>query len=155
MAEVQVTFRHLDWVILYRIWNESDHGMTCRLFLSSATLFILELTALAGETDLPPISWSCPMHPDVIEDKKGKCPICGMNLVAVRLDYIWSCPVHSVVDETHPGKCPICRRDLVQVTVALTFTCAGNPKISRLNPGKCVDGTPMIPQHTMRAHGNH
>jgi len=78
-----------------------------------------------------------------------------MNLVPIRLDYVWSCPVHSVVEENHAGKCPICRRDLVQVTVALSFTCAGNPKINRLNPGKCADGTPTIPLHTMRAHGNH
>ena len=25
--------------------------------------------------------WVCPMHPDVIKDKPGKCPVCGMNLV--------------------------------------------------------------------------
>ena len=24
--------------------------------------------------------WICPMHPEVIEDKPGKCPICGMTL---------------------------------------------------------------------------
>ena len=25
--------------------------------------------------------WTCPMHPDVMRDGSGKCPICGMNLV--------------------------------------------------------------------------
>jgi hypothetical protein len=25
-------------------------------------------------------SYSCPMHPDVVSDKGGKCPKCGMNL---------------------------------------------------------------------------
>jgi hypothetical protein len=25
--------------------------------------------------------WTCPMHPDVLRDGPGKCPICGMNLV--------------------------------------------------------------------------
>lgn len=25
--------------------------------------------------------WTCPMHPDVIEDAPGSCPICGMDLV--------------------------------------------------------------------------
>jgi hypothetical protein len=25
--------------------------------------------------------YTCPMHPDVISDKPGKCPKCGMNLV--------------------------------------------------------------------------
>ena len=27
--------------------------------------------------------YTCPMHPDVISDKPGKCPKCGMNLVPV------------------------------------------------------------------------
>jgi len=25
--------------------------------------------------------YTCPMHPEVISDKPGKCPKCGMNLV--------------------------------------------------------------------------
>lgn len=25
--------------------------------------------------------YSCPMHPEVISDKPGSCPKCGMNLV--------------------------------------------------------------------------
>jgi hypothetical protein len=126
-----------------------------RLFLLSAPFLPSALTALSQDRELPPVSWSCPMHPDVIQDKKGKCPVCGMDLVAVRLDYVWSCPVHSVVEETHAGKCPICRRDLVQVTVALSFACPDNPKLQRLSPGSCADGTPTVAQHTPRAHGNH
>lgn len=26
-------------------------------------------------------SYTCPMHPDVVSDKPGKCPVCGMDLV--------------------------------------------------------------------------
>jgi Cu+-exporting ATPase len=31
--------------------------------------------AAAGET-----KWTCPMHPEVVQDKPGNCPICGMAL---------------------------------------------------------------------------
>lgn len=24
--------------------------------------------------------YTCPMHPEVVQDKPGKCPKCGMNL---------------------------------------------------------------------------
>lgn len=27
------------------------------------------------------VEYTCPMHPEVIKDKPGKCPKCGMNLV--------------------------------------------------------------------------
>jgi Cu(I)/Ag(I) efflux system membrane fusion protein len=30
-----------------------------------------------GDTEL----YTCPMHPQVIQEKPGKCPICGMDLV--------------------------------------------------------------------------
>ena len=55
---------------------------------------------------LPPMSWTCPMHPDILEDKKGTCPICKMDLVPVRLDSVWSCPVHAVIAEREAGKVP-------------------------------------------------
>ncbi len=25
--------------------------------------------------------WTCPMHPEVVQDHPGKCPKCGMDLV--------------------------------------------------------------------------
>lgn len=40
--------------------------------------------------------WTCPMHPGVIKDEPGKCPICGMTLVQAKdLGY-------SVLEETQP-----------------------------------------------------
>ena len=103
---------------------------------------------------LPPLSWTCPMHLDVLEDKKGTCPICKMDLVPVRLDAVWSCPVHAVIAESKPGKCPIDKRDLIQVTVAVSWTCPGGTT-EATEPGQCPDGSPMTRKTTPRAHGNH
>src|SRR5712691_2055554 len=71
-----------------------------------------------SQAESTPLSYTCPMHPEVVQGEKGTCPICKMNLIPVRLESIWSCPVHSVVAETKGGKCPVCGRDLIQVTVA-------------------------------------
>lgn len=30
------------------------------------------------------VKYTCTMHPQVIRDKPGKCPICGMKLVPVK-----------------------------------------------------------------------
>ena len=108
-----------------------------------------------SDIDLPPVSWTCPMHPDVVDSKTGNCPICKMNLVSVRLDSIWTCPVHSVIAERKAGKCPIDGRDLIQVTVAVTWTCPGHPEIDQAQPGVCPEGTPMAIKRSTRAHGNH
>jgi Heavy metal binding domain len=104
---------------------------------------------------VPPISWSCPMHPDVVDDHKGQCPICKMTLVPVRLVAVWTCPIHGVIEQDHAGKCRICGRELIQTTRALTFTCAGHPEISQLEPGRCADGTPMTAKYSPRPHGDH
>lgn len=92
------------------------------------------------------------MHPEVVEDQKGTCPICKMDLVGVRLDSIFTCAVHSVVTEPKAGKCPICRRDLVPVTVAVSWTCGD---AQHLEPGTCADGSARVVNYTVRAHGNH
>ena len=31
-----------------------------------------------------PTKYTCSMHPDVVQDKAGKCPKCGMDLVEKR-----------------------------------------------------------------------
>jgi len=28
-----------------------------------------------------PVEYTCPMHPEVVQDEPGSCPKCGMNLV--------------------------------------------------------------------------
>ena len=72
--------------------------------------------AQAGATHI------CPMHPTVVSDAPGTCPICNMGLVAKEMDgergaqagakYI--CPMHPTVVSDAPGTCPICNMDLVK-----------------------------------------
>ena len=75
--------------------------------------------------------WQCPMHPTIIQDHPGDCPICGMKLVpmdqvtaptgpaagaaAAEADKpIWQCPMHPAIVQDHPGDCPICGMKLVK-----------------------------------------
>lgn len=64
--------------------------------------------------------YSCPMHPEVIADKPGKCPKCGMFLekkdvpVKAAASACYSCPMHPEVTSDKPGKCPKCGMNLAQ-----------------------------------------
>jgi hypothetical protein len=126
--------------------------MKPRAFAAVAAVCLVSAVAAA---QLPAISWTCPMHPDVLEDKKGACGICGMDLEPVRLVTMYTCPVHAVIEQAAPGKCRICARDLVRKTAALTFTCESDRDVSQLEPGRCADGKPTIARYTVRAHGDH
>ncbi len=70
--------------------------------------------------------WTCGMHPEVIQDEPGICPICHMDLVPLKQESgptdshddahsLWTCPMHSDILEEEPGSCPICGMDLVPV----------------------------------------
>lgn len=82
----------------------------------------------------------CPMHPRIVQDTPGSCPICGMDLVQQEIaeDAVpaeqgpsdgviaassphereadaggFTCPMHPEIVRTEPGSCPICGMTLV------------------------------------------
>lgn len=105
---------------------------------------------------LPPLSWSCRMHPEVVDNEAGKCPICGMTLEKVRLALVWTCTVHTDITQAQPGQCRRCGRPLIRVTKALSFTCPVHPKIDTLDPGRCpICKRTLVARYTVRPHGDH
>ena len=120
--------------------------------------FLAALAALAVPPygPLPPVSWTCPMHPEVVNDQRGACPICRMALTPVRLELVWSCQLHLDGTEHQAGKCRICGRQLVKIIKALSFTCPAHPKINEIDPGRCpVDRRTLVARYGLRPHGDH
>ncbi len=86
--------------------------------------------------------YTCSMHPEVIKNEPGKCPICGMNLIPVKADKSaheehkvhhtqkqkavssekgdntgsYYCPMHCEGDKKYdkPGNCPVCGMHLAK-----------------------------------------
>ena len=58
-------------------------------------------------------TYTCPMHPEVRQDKQGSCPKCGMALEPVmplplKEEIEYTCPMHPQIIRDAPGNCPIC-----------------------------------------------
>ena len=66
-------------------------------------------------------NYVCPMHPQIIRDKEGNCPICGMDLVKKEAEepkekklLYWVAPMDANYRRDEPGKSPM-GMDLVPV----------------------------------------
>ena len=105
------------------------------------------------------VIWTCPMHPTVVQDTKGTCPACGMDLVqktvkakgaggASKKDpgaKKWTCPLHPRVAEDTAGTCDICGMELTEKKAGAaktrqskgSWTCPMHPDIVEAKKGAC------------------
>jgi FtsP/CotA-like multicopper oxidase with cupredoxin domain len=65
-----------------------------------------------------PVVYACPMHPEVTSDQPGRCPKCGMKLLATAAATVYACPMHPEVTSDQPGRCPKCGMKLLVTAIA-------------------------------------
>jgi len=79
-----------------------------------------KVLAIVAEMDDPgaatatgPVTYACPMHPEVVSDEPRRCPKCGMKLMATTPPVTYACPMHPEVVSDEPGRCPKCGMKLM------------------------------------------
>src|SRR5574338_205923 len=108
--------------------------------------------------------YTCPMHPEIISDKPGKCPKCGMDLVKVSdeknksnadndvFETGYTCPMHPQVHSDTAGTCPICGMELEKVKSPLEPKAVSLNTLLRPANQQVVASVPMV--HMMERDEN-
>jgi FtsP/CotA-like multicopper oxidase with cupredoxin domain len=109
-----------------------------------------KVLALVAQMDDPaampagagPVTYACPMHPEVTSDEPGRCPKCGMKLLATQAPAAtaYACPMHPEVVSDQPGRCPKCGMKLLatQAPAAPTsYVCPMHPEVTSEESGHC------------------
>ena len=78
--------------------------------------FVAEMNMGGPEPGEGAVVYTCPMHPEVVSQEPGRCPKCGMALIASAVPeaaMTYSCPMHPEVVSDQPGSCPKCGMKLL------------------------------------------
>ncbi|MFT3996326.1 MAG: heavy metal-binding domain-containing protein, partial [Asticcacaulis sp.] len=93
-------------------------------------------------------TFTCPMHPEVVRDAPGNCPVCGMTLViqaektGTSKDASGSACCHHGHAAPHPTQLP-----LATDASELIFTCPMHAEIRQKGPGTCpICGMALEPE---------
>jgi FtsP/CotA-like multicopper oxidase with cupredoxin domain len=110
-----------------------------------------KVLALVAQLDDPaampagvgPVTYACPMHPEVTSDEPGRCPKCGMKLLATQgpVPVAYACPMHPEVVSDQPGRCPKCGMKLLATQAPAasptSYVCPMHPEVTGQEPGRC------------------
>jgi FtsP/CotA-like multicopper oxidase with cupredoxin domain len=98
--------------------------------------FIAEMDM--GEPDVAAgeaLIYTCPMHPEVVSEGPGRCPSCGMKLIAEAAPTGYACPMHPEVTSETADRCPQCGMKLI--------------------PARLVQAAGASHEHGEHQHGEH
>jgi len=105
--------------------------ISCVLFMALAGAAVL-LTGCSKPAEQSKIFYTCGMHPQVIQDHPGNCPICGMKLTPIRNQAVVENASGYARAQTGPGKIKYYKSTMM-------------PGEVRPEPGKDSMGMEMVP----------
>lgn len=111
---------------------------------------------------MPQQQYTCPMHPEIIQDKPGDCPKCGMKLIPVKGESDSNHSHHHHAEniigkqESHLQQpAPVVNINTAQQGFA-KYTCPMHPQIVQDGPGKCpLCGMTLVPLAKPKRHEGH
>ncbi|MCC6428715.1 MAG: efflux RND transporter periplasmic adaptor subunit, partial [Phycisphaerales bacterium] len=131
--------------------DNKDHALKPGMFVTALIAAELTSEGRAAPTGVEG-RYSCPMHPQVLADEAGECPICQMPLekipdgattaapdkhdahdttttsTPVPIAAKYYCPMKCEGEKTydHPGRCPVCNMKLKDVPVVPAAAAQGS-----------------------------
>ena len=113
------------------------------------------------EKQMPPVAYTCSMHPEIYASKPGNCPKCGMKLIKEKNKAVAQ-PVATKTGEmimTGDTVSPkAAAKKASAQTVHSTYTCTMHPEIHASKPGNCpICGMKLVkekPNDVLQPAGN-